>query len=55
MLCIIGVEVDGEVIMGAVYNPFMNEFFLAEKGQGATLNGKPIHVSAKPELAKACL
>lgn len=51
----IGVEVDGEVIMGAVYNPFMNEFFLAEKGQGATLNGKPIRVSAKPELAKACL
>jgi myo-inositol-1(or 4)-monophosphatase len=44
----IGVEVDGEVILGAVYNPFMNEFFLAEKGQGATLNGKPIHVSAKP-------
>jgi myo-inositol-1(or 4)-monophosphatase len=51
----IGVEQDGEMIMGAVYNPFMNEFFFAEKGQGATLNGELIRVSAKPGLAKACL
>ncbi|NIG52152.1 inositol monophosphatase family protein [Chitinophaga sp. Cy-1792] len=41
----IGVEKDGEMILGAVYNPFMNEFFFAEKGKGATLNDKPIHVS----------
>jgi myo-inositol-1(or 4)-monophosphatase len=33
----------------------MNEFFFAEKGKGATLNDKPIQVSAKTELAKACL
>ncbi|ASZ10631.1 inositol monophosphatase [Chitinophaga pendula] len=51
----IGVEKDGEMIMGAVYNPFMNEFFFAEKGQGATLNDQPIKVSGKTELARACL
>jgi myo-inositol-1(or 4)-monophosphatase len=51
----IGVEKDGEMILGAVYNPFMNEFFFAEKGQGATLNDQQIHVSAKPQLASACL
>lgn len=51
----IGVEQDGEIIMGAVYNPFMNEFFFAEKGKGATLNDKPIHVSKKQALANACL
>lgn len=51
----IGVEVDGKMAMGAVYNPFMNEFFFAEKGKGATLNDKPIRVSAKNDLAKACL
>lgn len=51
----IGVEKDGEMIMGAVYNPFMNEFFFAEKGHGATLNDQPIKVSGKTELAKACL
>jgi myo-inositol-1(or 4)-monophosphatase len=51
----IGVEQDGEMILGAVYNPFMNELFVAEKGKGATLNDKPIRVSAKAELASACL
>ena len=51
----IGVEQDGEMILGAVYNPFMNELFVAEKGKGATLNNKPIHVSTKSEVAKSCL
>ncbi|PSL49012.1 myo-inositol-1(or 4)-monophosphatase [Chitinophaga niastensis] len=51
----IGVEKDGEMILGAVYNPFMNELFVAEKGKGATLNDKPIHVSTKADLAKSCL
>ena len=31
----IGVEVDGKMTLGAVYNPFMNEFFIGEKGSGA--------------------
>lgn len=51
----IGVEQDGEMILGAVYNPFMNELFVAEKGKGATLNGVPIHVSTKAEVATSCL
>lgn len=51
----IGVEQDGEMILGAVYNPFLNEFFFAEKGQGAYLNDKRIHVSSKAEMNKACM
>lgn len=51
----VAVEKDGEMILGAVYNPLMNEFFLAERGKGATLNDKPIHVSAQPELINACM
>lgn len=43
------------MVLGAVYNPFMNELFVAEKGQGATLNGKPIHVSTKADVSKSCL
>lgn len=39
---------DGEVICGVVYNPYLDELFTACKGQGAFLNGKPIHVSAAP-------
>ncbi|MEJ7911642.1 MAG: inositol monophosphatase family protein, partial [Chitinophagaceae bacterium] len=32
----IGIEKDGKMLMGAVYNPFMNELYFAERGEGAT-------------------
>ena len=51
----IGLEEDGEMIMGAVYNPFINEFYFAQKGFGATLNDNLIHVSDETEVSKACL
>lgn len=51
----IGIEHNGEMLMGAVYNPHMNELFFAEKGKGATLNDKPIRVSAETEIIKSCL
>ncbi|WP_132051447.1 inositol monophosphatase family protein [Pseudocnuella soli] len=51
----IGLEYQGQMVLGAVYNPFMNEMFLAERGQGATFNGKPIQVSKKERVENACL
>jgi myo-inositol-1(or 4)-monophosphatase len=51
----IGLEHEGKVIMGAVYNPHLNEFFFAEKGKGATLNDQPIRVSTETAAVKACL
>jgi myo-inositol-1(or 4)-monophosphatase len=51
----IGVEKAGEIILGAVYNPLMNEFFFAEKGMGATLNGNKISVSSKTSVINSCL
>lgn len=51
----IAVEKEGEMIMGAVYNPFINEFFFAEKGEGATLNDKTITVSKKDAVKHALL
>ncbi|RYF86949.1 MAG: inositol monophosphatase [Chitinophagaceae bacterium] len=51
----IGLEQNGEMILGGIYNPYLNEMFLAERGKGATLNDKPIHVSKKASVAKACL
>ncbi len=51
----IGLLHKNELILGAVYNPMMNELFFAEKGKGATLNGKPISVSLKSNFKKACL
>ena len=37
----------GEVIFGAVYNPYLDEMFYAERGKGAYKNGKPISVSKR--------
>jgi myo-inositol-1(or 4)-monophosphatase len=51
----IAVEWNGKMVMGAVYNPFINEFFFAQSGYGATLNDKKISVSNKTELIKSCL
>ena len=51
----IGIEHQGEMVMAAVYNPHLNEFFFAEKGKGATLNDQPIRVSSQTEVAKSCL
>ncbi|MEO7983100.1 MAG: inositol monophosphatase family protein [Bacteroidota bacterium] len=51
----IGLEHLGEIIMAVVFNPHLNELFLAEKGKGATLNDKPIRVSAETKVIHACL
>jgi len=46
----IGLEVKGEVVLGVVYDPFNEEMFLAEKGEGAFLNNRPIFVSKIEKL-----
>ena len=51
----IGIEKAGKMIMGAVFNPFINEFYFAERGQGATLNDKKISVTKRTEVIKSCL
>jgi myo-inositol-1(or 4)-monophosphatase len=38
-------EADGEMIAGVTYDPLRDEMFVAEKGRGAWLNGRQIHVS----------
>jgi myo-inositol-1(or 4)-monophosphatase len=51
----IGYQHKGEVVAGVVYNPCLDELFVAEKGQGATLNGKPIAVSTTTDLKQSLL
>lgn len=51
----IGVERRGEMLMGAVFNPFMNEFYFAERGKGAFLNDVQIHVSQQQKVINSCL
>ncbi len=40
---------------GVLYDPTRDELFAAERGAGATLNGKAIHVSQTPRLAESIL
>ena len=44
---------DGQLVAAVIYDPNRDELFTAERGKGAWLNGKPIHVSKTPELAEA--
>ncbi|GAB4537556.1 MAG: inositol monophosphatase family protein [Anaerolineae bacterium] len=51
----IALERDGDLVLGVVYNPTLEELFVAQKGQGATLNGDPIHVSGVTCLEESVL
>lgn len=44
-----------EPILGIIYNPIIDEFFYAIKGEGAYLNEKPIKVSTKEKLIDSLL
>jgi myo-inositol-1(or 4)-monophosphatase len=45
----------GEIVIGVTYDPTRDELFAAEKGQGATLNGRQIRVSETESLGDALL
>ena len=51
----IALERNGEVVIGVTFDPTRNELFAAEKGQGATLNGKPIRVSVTEKLSESLI
>ncbi len=51
----IGLEVAGELVVGAVYEPTRDEMFHAAKGQGAMLNTTPLRTSATDTVDKALL
>lgn len=51
----LALEIDGEIAVGAVYDPTRRELFTAERGQGAWLNGKPLRVSAADTLIDSLL
>jgi len=46
-------EQDGALVAAVIYDPMRDELYTAERGKGAWLNGKPIHVSRIPVLAEA--
>jgi myo-inositol-1(or 4)-monophosphatase len=51
----IGLEEDGELIAGVIYQPISRELFTAARGEGAYLNQKRIRVSGIEQLATSLL
>lgn len=51
----LALEIDGEIVVGAVYDPNRRELFTAERGLGARLNGVPIRVSSSETLIDSLL
>jgi len=44
-------DADGTMVTAVIYDPLRDDLFVAERGRGAWLNGRPMHVSSTPELA----
>jgi myo-inositol-1(or 4)-monophosphatase len=51
----IGLEHEGKMEVGVIYDPMRNDLFTAERGQGAALNGRRIDVSPTDNLSGALL
>jgi myo-inositol-1(or 4)-monophosphatase len=51
----IALEHKGQVVLGVIYDPTRDELFAAERGEGATLNGRRIRVSETEDLNRAML
>lgn len=56
MFCVsIAYAYQGQVILGAVFDPMRDELFTAERGKGAWLNGRPLQVADATELKRSLL
>jgi myo-inositol-1(or 4)-monophosphatase len=49
----LGLAQAGEVIAGVVFDPVRQELFTAERGSGAYLNNRRIHVSSAPRISSS--
>lgn len=51
----VALEIDDELIFGAVYAPALNDYYCAKKDQGAFKNGKKISVSDEADLGNSMI
>ena len=51
----IGVLASGEPLLGVVYDPLRDEMFVGERGNGASVNGRPIHASDRTQLGQSVI
>ena len=51
----VGLERDGQMVAGLVYNPAVDEMYIAERGQGAWLNNHRLRVAARRDMDDALI
>jgi myo-inositol-1(or 4)-monophosphatase len=51
----LALEIDGEAVLGAVYDPNRRELFTAEAGVGSWMNGQPLTVSSNATVLESML
>ncbi len=51
----LALEIDGQAVVAAVYDPNRKELFTAEAGGGSWLNGQPLQVSSKAAVLESML
>ncbi len=51
----VALEIDEELVFGAVYAPALNDYYCAEKDKGASKNGRAIQVSGETQLAESMI
>lgn len=51
----IGLEREGQLAAGVIYNPITDELYTAERGKGAFLNDRRLRVSARRDIADAVI
>jgi myo-inositol-1(or 4)-monophosphatase len=51
----VALEIDGDIVFGAVYAPALDDYYCATKGEGAFRNGKSIGVSELDDLGDAMI
>jgi myo-inositol-1(or 4)-monophosphatase len=49
----IAADQDGVLVAGVIYDPMRDELYTAERGRGAWLGAKPLHVTRTPVLAES--
>ncbi|KAK8373090.1 hypothetical protein O3P69_012401 [Scylla paramamosain] len=51
----VGLWAGKEALVGIIFNPILDQMFIAKKGQGAYLNGERIRVSGQKDLSQALI
>ncbi|MGE8128248.1 inositol monophosphatase family protein [Methylobacterium sp. NPDC080182] len=49
----VGLEREGQIVAGVIFDPIKDELFFAERGKGAYLNNRRLRVSGRQDMADA--